>query len=253
MEHSIQRLMIQRPWVFTAAIIIGWLVIGLGSGVLLPLALPGIDVSYVRALGQIALALAAAALAVRIGWRAVEPEGGHVRDARLLVLPILFAALPLATGVRIESWPTFVFLTAMELVVGFSEELVFRGFILRALLPGGATRAVLVSSALFGLVHLGNIIYGASVVVTLLQVVGVFAFGVGMAAIVLRGGAFWPVILIHALSNAALRFSYITPQRLPTPLISAIVMTLMLIYGAVLLWRAPRPASARAATLERLG
>jgi membrane protease YdiL (CAAX protease family) len=228
-------------------------VIGLGSGLLLPLALPDMDISYVRALGQIALALAAAAIAVRIGWAVVEPDGGRVRDARLLVLPIVFAALPLAAGLRIESWPMFLFLTLMELVVGFSEELVFRGFILRALLPGGMTRAVLVSSALFGLVHLGNIVYGASVAVTLFQVVGVFAFGVGMAAIVLRGGAFWPAILIHALSNAALRFSYITPQRLPTPLMSAIVMTLMLIYGAVLLWRAPRAASTRTATLERLG
>jgi membrane protease YdiL (CAAX protease family) len=253
MEHSIKRLMIARPWAFTTAITLGWLVIGLGSGVLLPLVLPGTDVSYVRAIGQIVLALLAAVVAVRIGWRTVEPEGGRVHDARLLVLPILFAALPLAAGLRIESWPMFLFLTAMELVVGFSEELVFRGFILRALLPGGTTRAVLVSSALFGLVHLGNIVYGASVVVTLSQVVGVFAFGVGMAAIVLRGKAFWPVILIHALANAALRFSYITPQHLPTPLMSAIVMTLMLIYGAVLLWRAPRPASARAATLERLG
>ena len=247
MHYSQDRLMIiERPWLFTAAITIGWLAIGLGTGALLPLALPGVDVSSVRALGQIALALAAAALAVRIGWRAVEPAGGRVRDARLLALPALFAALPLAGGLRMAGWASLAFLVVMELVVGFSEELVFRGLILRALLPSGATRAVLVSSALFGLVHLGNIVYGASVAVTLFQVVGACAFGIGMAAIVLRGGALWPAMLIHALANAALRFSYITPQRLPTPLMSAIVMTLMLIYGAALLWRKPRAAPVRA-------
>ena len=253
MGFTTKRLMTERPWVFTAAATIGWVAIGLTTGVVLPRALPGVDVSAVRALGQIALALVAAALAVRIGWRAVEPEEGRVQHARLLVLPILFAALPLGAGLRIEGWSSLAFLTAMELVVGFSEELVFRGFILRALLPGGMTRAVLASSALFGLVHLGNIVYGASVAVTLFQVVGVFAFGVGMAAIVLRTGALWPAMLIHALSNAALRFSYLTPQRLPTPLMSAIVMTLLLIYGAALLWRAPRAASVPVAPVERLG
>ena len=252
MYDASKRLMSERPWIFTAAIIIGWFAIGLGTGLLLPQALPGADISVVRALGQIALALVAAALAVGVGWRAVEPAGGRVRDARLLLLPVLFAALPLAAGLRIESWSSFAFLVVMELVVGFSEELVFRGFILRALLPSGMTRAVLVSAALFGLVHLGNIVYGASVAVTLFQVVGVFAFGVGMAAVVLRTGALWPVMLIHALSNAALRFSYITPQRLPTPLMSALVMTLMLLYGVALLWRAPRATSARAAAAERL-
>lgn len=252
MLRALKQLMSKRPWSFTSAITIGWVAIGLSTGALLPLALPGVDVSVVRAFGQIALALVAAALAVRIGWHAVEPHGGQVHNARLLVLPVLFAALPLAAGLRIESWSSFMFLVVMELVVGFSEELVFRGLILRALLPTGMTRAVLVSSALFGLVHLGNIVYGASVAVTLFQVVGVFAFGVGMAAIVLRTGALWPAMLIHALSNAALRFSYITPQRLPTPLMSAIVMTLMLIYGAALLWRKPRAVSVRTGRAERL-
>ncbi|HNP70898.1 MAG TPA: CPBP family intramembrane metalloprotease [Kouleothrix sp.] len=253
MHSAIKRLMLERPMIFTAAITIGWLAIGLGSGLLLPWALPSIDVGAVRALGQIALALLAAALAVRIGWRSFEPAGGQVRNAGLLALPVLFAALPLAAGLRIESWGSFAFLVFMELVVGFSEELVFRGFILRALLPGGTTRAVLVSAALFGLVHLANVVYGASLVVTLFQVVGVCAFGIGMAAIVLRTGALWPAMLIHALSNSALRFSYITPRWLPTPLMSAIVMTLMLLYGAVLLWRRPRTPAVQAAPAERLG
>ena len=253
MELATKRLMTGRPWIFTAAVTIGWMAIGLGSGALLPMALPGVDVSAVRALGQIAIALVAGAIALRIGWRAFEPAGGRVRQAWLLGLPILFAALPLAAGLRIESWSSLAFLVAMELVVGFSEELIFRGFILRALLPGGMTRAVLVSSALFGLVHLGNIVYGASVAVTLFQVVGVCAFGIGMAAIVLRCGALWPAMLVHALSNAALRFSNLTPQPLPVPLTSAVVMTLLLIYGAALLWRRPRVPSVSLATAERLG
>jgi hypothetical protein len=253
MRAWMQWLIAERPWRFTATLCIGWLAIGLMTALALPHVFPSIDTTSVRALGQIALALVAALLAARGGWHVVEPQGGRVRAARLLIAPVLIAALPLAAGLRIESWSLVAFLVVMELVVGFSEELVFRGLMLRALLPGGATRAVLVSSALFGLVHLANIIYGVSVVVTLLQVLGAFVFGVGMAAIVLRGGALWPAMLIHALANAALRFSWLVPQPVPTPLMSALVSTLLLIYGVILLRRPPLAAPTRSASAQRLG
>lgn len=235
MQTTLPQSSIQRSWEFTAALVIGWLVIGLTTALFLPVLLPGVDTPIVRALGQIALALAAVALVGRLGWRIVEPQAGRVNSARLLIPAVLIAALPLAAGLRIEQVGMALFLVVMELIVGLSEELVFRGMLLRTLLPRGTTRAVLVSSALFGLVHLANIVYGASVAVTLAQVVGAFVFGIGMAAIVLCGGALWPAILIHALANLALRFSWFVPQPVPAPLMSAVISTLLLGYGLFLL------------------
>lgn len=235
MPTATPRELVRRPERFVTLLITGWLAIGLVTAFLLPVALPGISTFMVRALGQIALTFVAVGIAGVLGWRMVEPNAGRVRQARLLILPTLIAALPLAAGVRIEHWGDAVLLIVMELVVGLSEELVFRGLILRALLPGGMLRAVLISSVLFGIAHLANVVYGAPVAVTLAQAVGTCAFGIGMAAITLRCGALWPVMLIHALSNAALRFSWFVPNPVPVPLMSAVVMTLLLGYGLFLL------------------
>lgn len=242
---NLQQIYRQRPWLFTTVVVGIWLAISIAIG-LLPLIVPSIDNTLIRAFGQIVLAVAMGLIAVLVGWRRVEPQAGRVRSALVIVIALVIAALPFALGVRIEGIGWFVFIVVMELIVGFSEELAFRGLILYALLPKGRITALLVSSVLFGGVHLANILYGSAVGITLLQVLGASVFGFGLGAIVLRTGALWPVMLIHALANIALRFSWLTPAYMPVPLMSALVSTLLLLFGIVLLLRKPALAAERA-------
>jgi len=78
------------------------------------------------------------------------------------------------------------------------EEILFRGAVLPALLrPLGAAGAILVSAALFGLIHLDLTTPGAA----FYRVPFAFGVGLGLGILRVRTGALLPSILAHALLN----------------------------------------------------
>lgn len=90
------------------------------------------------------------------------------------------------------------------LAVGIAEELTFRGLMTRMIYekygynPLGVWLSVIVSSLLFGAVHLINAIGGAAELSgVLVQMVGAAALGMCLAAIYLRTRSFWTVALLH--------------------------------------------------------
>lgn len=91
----------------------------------------------------------------------------------------------------------------MAVLSGFVEEILFRGLILHALLPTGIWRAALLSAALFGGMHMLNALSFPSPAYALLQVGYAAAIGFTYAALVIRTGAIWPLILAHFLTNFA--------------------------------------------------
>lgn len=70
------------------------------------------------------------------------------------------------------------------------EELAFRGYLLRELLPVGPARAVALQAVLFGLYHAD--LFGAPIYL---------AAGALLGVIRLRSGALWPAIVFHAINN----------------------------------------------------
>jgi len=92
--------------------------------------------------------------------------------------------------------------------IGFFEEALTRGLVLYLLLtawksrPNGVVEAVFVSSILFGLAHLLNVLAGAPLYATLVQVGYATGFGVGFAALLLRTNTIWIGIVLHALVDA---------------------------------------------------
>jgi membrane protease YdiL (CAAX protease family) len=96
------------------------------------------------------------------------------------------------------------------LMIAIFEEILFRGGILYVLVRGwgttktGVMKAVVVSALLFGAIHAVNAITGDPSEVAGQIAVAVFE-GVWLAAIVLRWGSIWPVILIHGVTNWALQ------------------------------------------------
>ena len=94
--------------------------------------------------------------------------------------------------------------------VGFREESVFRGIQVNIMTDKylkdrkGIFRIVAISSFFFGIMHMSNMIIGASFVSCLGQ--SIYAFGVGtlFAAMYLRGDSLWALIFIHGLYDTAL-------------------------------------------------
>ncbi len=102
----------------------------------------------------------------------------------------------------------FLFAVATFLI-GFNEELVFRGIILNLFLDKfgnskkGIVTATVLSSVIFGAVHLTNIFSGVSVASALVQAIQAAVLGGLLAAIYLRSGNIWIVIVAHALTDFA--------------------------------------------------
>jgi membrane protease YdiL (CAAX protease family) len=146
-------------------------------------------------------------------------------DRRLLVL--IPAYLPLGMfygmGFQVPSDPPVVFAAIVDcLLTGFSEEVFFRGFLLSLFVKllwvkrGGIVFSVLLSSAIFGMVHLPNCIrtieWGPgfhvgfdlttqSTVNALVQVGYATFIGAFFAAVLLKTNRLWPLVLMHALVN----------------------------------------------------
>lgn len=106
-------------------------------------------------------------------------------------------------------------------LAGVVEETAFRGILLTRLLPRGLWTAVLLSSALFGLLHVANLFLGSPWQTVLLQVTFAAMAGTGYAAMRLRTGSLWPPIVLHALFDLTFRVTAIEAGR---PFHSAIQM-----------------------------
>jgi uncharacterized protein len=155
-----------------------------------------------------------------LGWWSatglcVRPDGGWLR---LTLVPIM-ATLPLLLlGINLDPSAVVPLILVGTPLVAFNEELFFRGIVLHALGPLGLRRAVLGSAVLFGASHLVNLIAGANVPFTAMQVAATTAGGVALAAIRIRTGSLWPVLVAHVAIDVV-AISTLTGDALTSPLL----------------------------------
>lgn len=134
-----------------------------------------------------------------------------VPPARLLwYLPlglIISHNLWYGVGIHLPVMDTVCYIGSM-LCVGFLEEIIFRGFLFKALAKENEKMAIIVSSVTFGLGHLLNLVNGSGMelVSNLCQVAGAIAVGFLFVILLVRGGSLWPCIITHSLNNAISAF-----------------------------------------------
>ena len=156
--------------------------------------------------------LAAAALfllvvVVLMRWgREVGLAQGPQRGTLKVIWPwLLFLALFALSALNAGLPPASVtlFIIANTLLVGWSEELVFRGVLLRGLFRSyGIWVAILGSSVLFGAMHVLNVFLTGDLRGAVLQAGAAFLSGVFLAAVRLRTGSLWTGIVLHGLWDA---------------------------------------------------
>ncbi|MBQ7345266.1 MAG: CPBP family intramembrane metalloprotease [Oscillospiraceae bacterium] len=132
--------------------------------------------------------------------------GGKVH---LWFLPLaLLASVNLWNGVQWNlTIHESVFYAVSMMFVGFLEEIIFRGFLFRALEKDGFLRAVAIASVTFGIGHIVNLLSGAELIPTLLQLVYATAAGFCFTAVFVKTRSLWPCVVCHALVNALSVFS----------------------------------------------
>ena len=160
--------------------------------------------------------------------------------AFLFYIPLLVITLQnLWGGARIhfDAVGTVCFVVKM-LCVGFLEELIFRGFLFKAMSKDSIKWAVVVSSVTFGLGHIINLLNGSGMGVAenLTQIVFAVLIGFLYVIIFWRGGSLWPCVISHGVLNSLSAFSASGESVLG----SVILCVLVVAYAVVLLKTLPK-------------
>ena len=89
------------------------------------------------------------------------------------------------------------------LCIGFLEEVIFRGFLFKAIAKDNIKSAVIISSVTFGIGHIINLFNGSGMdlVDNLCQIVFAIAVGFLLVTVFYRGGSLLPCILVHSAIN----------------------------------------------------
>ncbi len=194
----------RRPVRFVLVLVLGVVAAYLAAG----------TVTHLLGLPPQALVAMADVILLAVGGAVLWRRGG-VRAAGIRPQPwrrafALSAPLFLAAGVTLVlaliyggDWRPAALLPFLLLavLVGATEEVLFRGLAYGALRQLGIGRAVALSAALFGLLHLLNLGQGAGALATVLQVLYAFALGCAFAAALEAGGRLVPLIAAHAATD----------------------------------------------------
>ena len=128
--------------------------------------------------------------------------------------------------------------TVKMLCVGFLEELIFRGFLFKAMCRDSIKWAVVVSSVTFGLGHIINLLNGSGMGVAENLVQIFFAVLIGFLYVIIfwRGGSLWPCIISHGVLNSLSAFSATGESMLRVVILCVLVVA----YAVVLLKTLPK-------------
>ncbi len=128
------------------------------------------------------------------------------------------------------------------LCVGFLEELIFRGFLFRALSRDNVKGAMIVSSVTFGIGHVVNLFNGsgAELIPNLCQVISAVFFGFLFVILYHRGKSLLPCIVTHSMLNALSTFANEAGMTLQRQVLDSVMLTIIaVVYTLVLLKTLP--------------
>jgi membrane protease YdiL (CAAX protease family) len=118
------------------------------------------------------------------------------------------------------------FYVGSMLLVGFLEEVIFRGFLFKAMEKDSVKWAVIVSSVTFGIGHIVNLFNGsgADILSNVCQIFEATAFGFLFVIIFYRGKSLLPAIISHSSINALSAFCN---EEAITPIVSILISIML--------------------------
>lgn len=149
----------------------------------------------------------------------------------------------LATGnlwngiaVNYSPWESVCRIICM-LCVGFIEEVIFRGFLFKAIAKDNLKSAIIISSVTFGMGHLVNLFNGSGMdlVSNLCQISFAIAVGFLFVTIFHRGGSLLPCIITHSAINTLSTFANEVGFTVEKHIIRVLVMIVLTIAYTLIL------------------
>lgn len=133
---------------------------------------------------------------------------GDIKAFLWFIPMILMSCINLLNGLSLTT-PLAVTLLMMAnmAIAGYVEEIIFRGFLFRAMAKENLKSAVIVSAVTFGAGHIVNLTNTADTMSVLLQVCYAIAVGFLYTIVAYKGGSLWPCIVSHVFVNGSSVFA----------------------------------------------
>ena len=150
---------------------------------------------------------------------------------------IVIASCNLWFGVTVNyKWYITVFYILSMLFVGFLEEIIFRGFLFKAMAESNLKSAIIVSSITFGIGHFVNLINGsgAELLPNICQVVSAMAIGFLFVVLFYKTKSLLAPITAHVVINSLSAFA-VNITNTQQVITSAVISVIATIYGVFIL------------------
>ena len=127
----------------------------------------------------------------------------------LFFIPLLLiASVNLWNGININNTSSEIIIYILTMInIGFLEEIIFRGFLFKMMAKDNIKSAIIVSSLTFGIGHIVNLLNGADLIPTLLQICYAVALGYLFVTILIKSKSLIPCVITHILINALTIFN----------------------------------------------
>lgn len=147
----------------------------------------------------------------------------------LYFIPLIIISLfNLRNGIHINNSSSEIIFHILTMInVGFLEEIIFRGFLFKMMEKDNAKTAIIVSSITFGIGHIVNLLNGADLIPTLLQVCYAIAIGYILVIIFYKSKSLIPCIIFHGVFNSLSIFA----SESSTILSSVILIVICILYS----------------------
>ena len=115
----------------------------------------------------------------------------------------LIVSVNLWNGVNINnSNDEIIFFILTMFNVGFIEEIIFRGFLFKMMAKDNIKSATIISAITFGIGHIVNLLNGAELIPTLMQICYAISIGYLFVIIFYKSKSLIPCIITHSLVNS---------------------------------------------------
>lgn len=143
---------------------------------------------------------------------------------------LLIISVQLWTGININNTPSEILFHIIFMTnVGFLEEIIFRGFLFKMMAKDNLKSAIIVSAITFGMGHIVNLLNGASLFSTLMQICYATAIGYILVIIFYKSKSLVPCIITHAAFNGLSIFN--EGNKLLSYIITVFIVVVSLSYA----------------------
>ena len=155
---------------------------------------------------------------------------GKAKDYLYFIPLIFIVSVNLWNGININNSSSEIIFHVLTMInIGFIEEIIFRGFLFKMMAKDNVKMAIIVSAITFGVGHIINLLNGAEIIPTLLQICYATSIGYLFVIIFYKSKSLIPCIITHSLVNSLSIFNI--ENGMSSYIASAFLIIVPLVYA----------------------